>query len=134
MAGATLALRRRLPALGEGDLTWASGPSDAVLHFRRGRRSEAELDHSEQPGFACLVNLSDAPVTLREGTEVLLSSVPSAGRELPVDAAVWLAVRAHPVRTTESGVATSSSERRSASTPSTAATTPPTIMTPAPSR
>jgi len=73
---AALTLRRERPELGDGALTWL--PSAAgVLAFRR------------DPGFVCLVNLSDEPVALPEGASVLLASVPVA-EKLPVDGAVWL--------------------------------------------
>ena len=75
-----LARRRAHPALGDGDLTWVSAPGDAVLHLRR------------EPGFACVVNLSDAPVDLPAHDEVLLTSVPLEDGRLGPDAAVWLAV------------------------------------------
>jgi len=48
-----------------------------VLAFRR------------DPGFTCLVNLSDGPVPVPAGTAVLLASDP-AGDTVPVDGAVWL--------------------------------------------
>ncbi len=77
----TVLVRRRAhPALGDGDLTWVSAPGDAVLHLRR------------EPGFACVVNLSDAPVDLPAHDEVLLASVPLEDGRLGSDAAVWLAV------------------------------------------
>ena len=73
-----LAERHTNPALGEGDgtLTWEDAPA-GVLSFRR------------EPGFRCVVNLSDAEVDLPEG-DLLVSSVPLTGRTLPVDAAAWL--------------------------------------------
>jgi alpha-glucosidase len=72
--------RRAHPALGDGDLAWVSAPGDAVLHLRR------------EPDFACVVNLSDAPVDLPAHDEVLLTSVPLEDGRLGPDAAVWLAV------------------------------------------
>jgi alpha-glucosidase len=72
--------RRDLPALGEGTLTWLSAPGDAVLGFRR------------DPGFVCLVNLSDDAVALPPHQRVLLTSGPLDGGLLPADTAVWLAV------------------------------------------
>ncbi len=73
-----LALRRSLPELGEGELTWRPA-EPGVLAFDRG------------PAFTCVVNLSDGDVALPHGSHVLLSSVPlTAGGRLPVDAAVWL--------------------------------------------
>jgi len=77
-----LHLRREHPALGEGDLAWVSAPGDEVLHLRR------------EPGFACVANLSGAPVELPAHDEVLLTSAPleEDGR-LGSDAAAWLTVR-----------------------------------------
>jgi alpha-glucosidase len=86
-AGSTLALvravlerRRALPALGEGTLTWLSAPGDAVLAFRR------------DPGFVCVVNLSDDAVALPSHERVLLTSGTLEAGLLPPDTAVWLAV------------------------------------------
>jgi len=75
---AALRMRRELPALGDGELTWVESASD-VLHLRR------------EPGFACLVNLSQEPVDLPVGAQLLLASAPPAGGALPPDAAAWLA-------------------------------------------
>jgi alpha-glucosidase len=81
-----LRIRREEPALGDGPMEWlVEGPDGAavgprVLAFRRG------------PGFACLVNLSDAAVPLPgpSSAEVLLASGPTPGGQLPPDTAVWL--------------------------------------------
>ncbi len=75
-----LRLRREHPALGDGEMSWVSAPGDAVLHLRR------------ESGFACVANLSDAPVDLPAHDEVLLTSAPLEGGRLGADAAVWLAV------------------------------------------
>ncbi len=75
---AALSLRRSLEALGDGGLAWVDGAPEGVLAFTR------------EPGFACWVNLSGAPVVLPAGAGVLLASGPLAGDELPVDTAVWL--------------------------------------------
>jgi alpha-glucosidase len=72
-----LRLRREHPALGDGTLAWVESPTD-VLHFTR------------EPGFACLVNLSDRPLRLPRGWRMLLSSGP-VDRDVPTDTAVWLA-------------------------------------------
>ena len=74
---AALALRHSQPALGGGELTWRPA-EPGVLAFDR------------DPGFTCVVNLSDGPVALPHGARVLLSSVPLVDGRLPVDAAVWL--------------------------------------------
>ncbi|HEY0812206.1 MAG TPA: glycoside hydrolase family 13 protein [Pseudonocardia sp.] len=75
---AALALRRSLPELGDGELTWRPA-EPGVLAFDRG------------PAFTCVLNLGDAEVALPHGSRVLVSSAPltQAGR-LPVDAAAWL--------------------------------------------
>jgi alpha-glucosidase len=73
-----LRLRREQPALGDGELTWLPA-EPAVLAFSRG------------DGFTCVVNLSNAPVPLPEGTQVLLASGPLDGDGLlPADTAAWL--------------------------------------------
>jgi alpha-glucosidase len=71
-----LRLRRSEP-LGDGPLTWLDA-SPGVLAFAR--------DES----FACVVNLSDAPVPLPAHEEILLASGPLEGPHLPPDTAVWL--------------------------------------------
>ncbi|MEE6309994.1 glycoside hydrolase family 13 protein [Plantactinospora veratri] len=70
-------IRRTLPALGDGTLRWLPAP-DGVLAFAR------------DPGFACVVNLSDAPVELPPHQSRLLASRPVDGDLLPPDTAVWL--------------------------------------------
>jgi alpha-glucosidase len=74
---AALALRRREPALADGEMSWLPGYAD-TLAFRRG------------DGFTCLVNLAAQPVNLPEGSTVLLASGPLDGGQLPPDTAVWL--------------------------------------------
>ncbi len=76
-----LALRRRLPALGDGELEWIEVEAP-LLAFRR------------PPGFVCVVNFGDRPMTIpagvADGLEVLLSSEPLLHPgELPADSAVW---------------------------------------------
>jgi alpha-glucosidase len=73
---AALALRRESPALGDGTLTWLDSPP-GVLTFRR------------SADFTCVVNLSADPVPI--SGEILLSSGPIPGTELPPDTAAWLA-------------------------------------------
>ncbi len=73
-----LHLRRDLPALGEGDMTWLDAPA-GVLAFSR------------EPGFVCVVNLSAEPYRLPEHSSVLLASGPVEDGLLPQDQAVWLA-------------------------------------------
>jgi alpha-glucosidase len=73
-----LHLRRAQPALGDGTLRWLDAP-DGALAFRR------------DPSFECIVNLSDDPVTMPDGAELLISSGPLAGdRRVPPDTSVWL--------------------------------------------
>ena len=71
---AALALRRSL-ATGEG-LTWTPSGAGVV--------------HVERPGgWVCLTNFGPDPVPLPEG-EVLLTSSPLAGGQVPADRTVWL--------------------------------------------
>jgi alpha-glucosidase len=81
-----LRLRRDVPALGDGQLTWLDA-GDGVLAFRR------------NPDFACMVNVADEPADLPAGLleddpVVLLASGPldAAGR-VPGATAVWYATR-----------------------------------------
>jgi alpha-glucosidase len=74
---AALRLRRSESALGDGHLTWRDlGPG--VLAFSR------------DPGFTCVVNLSDAAIALPAHDSVLLTSAPLHDGELPSDTAAWL--------------------------------------------
>jgi alpha-glucosidase len=63
-----LRLRRELPALGEGPLSWLASTGDDVLAFAR------------PPGFACVVNFGEAPVarpaSVPADARVLLASAP----------------------------------------------------------
>ncbi|SFK49844.1 glycoside hydrolase family 13 protein [Geodermatophilus ruber] len=71
-----LRLRRSLPGLADGPLTWRDLGED-VLAFDRGT------------AFRCVVNLSGRPVPLAgQGRPVLTSE--AAGEALPPDAAAWL--------------------------------------------
>jgi alpha-glucosidase len=72
--------RRAEPALGDGTLQWLDGPPGTLIFARH-------------PGFRCLVNLSSDPLSLPEGSTLLLCSGPltSDGR-LPADTAAWLSV------------------------------------------
>jgi len=69
-----LGLRRTLPGLGDGPMTWRDAPADVLCFTRPG-------------GFACTVNLSDAAVA--PPGPVLISSSPLPGGLLPPDTAVW---------------------------------------------
>ena len=76
----TLALRRRLPALGDGTMAWIN-VAPRVLAFRR------------EPGFVCLVNFADEPAELpqdlRRGSPTVQRAIARPG-VLPPDTAVWL--------------------------------------------
>ncbi|WP_438488333.1 glycoside hydrolase family 13 protein [Streptomyces sp. S186] len=77
-----LELRRRLPGLGDGEMTWEAAP-EGVLAFRR-------------PGVLCTVNtrLQEAAIPLPG--ELLLASAPvavdGASAVLPGDSCVWWAI------------------------------------------
>ena len=72
-----LRIRREHPGLHGTDFSWADARPQC-LAFDRGA------------GFRCLVNLSDIPVPLPAGTEVLLASGPLTGGHLAPNRAVWL--------------------------------------------
>lgn len=74
-----LRLRRDHPALGDGTITWQDAPA-GVLAFHR------------EPGFLCVVNLSDDAYQLPEHTAILLASGPVADGRVEPEHAVWLAV------------------------------------------
>jgi alpha-glucosidase len=79
-----LALRRRLPPLGDGQLAWVEAGQD-LLAFRR------------EPGFLCVVNLADRPADVAKeliptGAGVVLASGPiDADGRIPGATAVWFA-------------------------------------------
>jgi alpha-glucosidase len=79
-----LALRRRLPPLGDGQLAWVEAGQD-LLAFRR------------EPGFLCVVNLADRPADVAKdliptGAGVVLASRPiDADGRIPGATAVWFA-------------------------------------------
>ncbi|MDN5725573.1 MAG: glycoside hydrolase family 13 protein [Propionibacteriales bacterium] len=74
-----LEIRRRHPALGDGDMAWDDAGA-TVLSFSR------------EPGFRCVVNFGPAPVSLPVEAEVLLASGDLHDRQLQTDQAVWLAI------------------------------------------
>ncbi|MET7766388.1 glycoside hydrolase family 13 protein [Streptomyces sp. NPDC005393] len=86
VAGSTLELYRealglRGQLLGDEGLEWLDSvgqPHAGVLHFRRSN------------GWQCLSNLSARPVQLPAGSEVMLSSGPLTGDEVPPHTTVWL--------------------------------------------
>lgn len=73
-----LHLRRAHPALGDGTMTWDSTAQEEVLSFTR------------EPGFRCVVNLSEHQIALPDHAEVILSSAPVHDGWLQSDTAVWL--------------------------------------------
>jgi len=76
---AALRIRHGHPALGDGTVTWLDTPN-GVLAFAR------------EPGFGCLVNLSDGPTALPDGASVLLTSgALTVDGLVPSDVAVWFA-------------------------------------------
>jgi alpha-glucosidase len=73
-----LHLRRAHPALGDGTMTWDTTAQAEVFSFTR------------EPGFRCVVNLSEHQIALPDHTEVILSSAPVHDSCLQSDTAVWL--------------------------------------------
>lgn len=76
-----LRLRKELPALGDGELTWLDG-APGVLVFAR------------EPGFVCTVNFGDGAVSISAPGEPVLCSDPDASLtgetvSLPGECAVW---------------------------------------------
>ncbi len=72
------ALRLRRELIADESFAWESEAADDVLQFRRG-------------AWQCVTNFGTEAVPLPAG-EVLLSSVPLAGDELPGDTTAWLRV------------------------------------------
>ncbi|MCU1359607.1 MAG: alpha-amylase [Ilumatobacteraceae bacterium] len=80
-----LGLRRALPSLGDGALTWLDTPHEVLAFSRAG-------------GFACVTNLGDEPVDLRaiaDDAEVLLVSDGAVDDHLTLasDSTAWLRQR-----------------------------------------
>ncbi len=73
-----LRVRRDREALGDGQLTWNDSSADV-------------LDFTREPGFRCVVNLSDLPVALPAG-DLLVATEELVDGRLPGDATAWLAV------------------------------------------
>lgn len=71
-----LAIRHTEEGLGDGPMTWIEAGPSMVAFSRPGN-------------FACYVNFG-APCDLPLGSDLLLSSGPLDGNELPTDTAVWL--------------------------------------------
>jgi alpha-glucosidase len=74
-----LRLRRGKPDLGDGPIRWLEAPA-GVVAFARG------------PRFACVLNLSAAPLPLPPHERILLASSPVSDGLLAPDTAVWLAL------------------------------------------
>jgi alpha-glucosidase len=72
-----LRIRRAEPALGDGEMRWLVHLADVIAFTR-------------DPGFTCMVNLSDEPVSLPRHESILLASGPVDAELLPPDTAVWL--------------------------------------------
>ncbi|MEU5154479.1 glycoside hydrolase family 13 protein [Glycomyces sp. NPDC021274] len=74
-----LRLRRSDPALGDGEMRWLDS-DPGVLAFER------------DPGFACVVNLTDHEIDVPAGEPLIASAALEGthGKRLPADAAVWL--------------------------------------------
>jgi alpha-glucosidase len=72
-----LALRHAEPALGDGEMHWFEPMADGAFAFTR------------DPGFACIVNVSAAPVAVPSGWQVLLSSAPLVGDTVPAETTAW---------------------------------------------
>ncbi len=76
-----LALRRQLPELGDGTLTWLDAPAQVLAYTRPGDGGGAE--------FQSWTNFGSEPVELPAG-EVLISSGDLVDGLLPSDTTVWL--------------------------------------------
>ena len=76
-----LALRRQLPELGDGTLTWLDAPAQVLAYSRPGDGGGAE--------FQSWTNFGSEPVALPAG-EVLISSGELVDGQLPSDTTVWL--------------------------------------------
>jgi alpha-glucosidase len=74
---AAIGLRRAEEGLHRSTMAWFDA-APKVLAYTRG------------PGFACVLNMSDAPVPLPAHRSCLLASGPLDGTSLPPDTAVWL--------------------------------------------
>ena len=78
---AALRLRRALPALAAGTgMAWLPSPADGLC-YQRGAGADA---------VTVMVNLAAGAVPLRPHQEILLSSGPLPGGQLPPDTAAWL--------------------------------------------
>jgi alpha-glucosidase len=83
LARGALALRKRIPALGAGSLSWQQAPQDVLVFTRPGA-----------PAVTCAVNFGPADVSLDLPGRLLLASEP-VGYDgdtllLPPDTAAWL--------------------------------------------
>ncbi len=71
-----VAIRKSEAGLGDGSMEWIDAGADVIAFSRPGN-------------FACYVNFGKA-IAIPEGAEVLLSSAPLSGKDIPTDCAVWL--------------------------------------------
>ena len=71
-----LAIRKSEAGLGDGAMNWIDAGSDVIAFSRPGN-------------FVCYVNFGKA-IALPAGAQVLLSSSPLTGQEIPKDCAVWM--------------------------------------------
>ena len=71
-----LAIRKSESGLGDGTMEWIDAGPEVIAFSRPGN-------------FACYVNFGKA-ISLPHGAEVLLSSAPMNGNEIPTDCAVWV--------------------------------------------
>jgi alpha-glucosidase len=83
-----LHLRRMEPGLGDGPLRWLDTPK-GVLAFER------------RNGFACVLNLSGAPVEVQPHARILLASGPLEDGQLPQDTAAWLSLSSNSHKSAE---------------------------------
>jgi len=96
-----LELRRKLPALGDGQLDWPDGSADLLS----GDADDLLVFH-RAPGFVCTVNVGERPVTIRRPGALELSSVElgeAAAADfdspatdavvLPPDSTAWWSIR-----------------------------------------
>ena len=71
-----LSIRKSEAGLGDGPMHWIDAGSDVIAFSRPGN-------------FVCYVNFGKA-IALPAGAQVLLSSSPLSGQEIPKDCAVWM--------------------------------------------
>jgi alpha-glucosidase len=80
---AALALRRSMPALGDGELVWRSAGDDVLVFERPGRNGASTV--------VCAINQGGTPYSGIDGVP-LVSSAPLVDGMLPPDTAAWWTV------------------------------------------